>query len=211
MTASDLLCKPHFFHRLIVYNKCMLVLKEHLWGMPILSLQTGTQIAQTAAPIIDPRELKIVAFYCEGPHLDTSPAVLHIDDIREISNLGFIVDGAESIMPPTDLVRLQQIIGFNFQLEGKLVVEDSGRKVGKVHNYTVDTKSFYITQIHAQPNIWQSFSVSDVPVGRAQIKEITDDKIVVRSATIPAKQQAAPMHNPFHQHQPQTEASHSHK
>ena len=179
--------------------------------MPILSLQTGTQIAQTAEPIIDPRELKIVAFYCEGPHLDTSPAILHIDDIREISNLGLIVDGAESIMPPTDLVRLQQIIGFNFHLDGKLVVEESGRKLGKVHNYTVDTKSFYITQIHAQPNIWQSFSVSDIPVGRTQIKEITDDKVIVRSTTIPAKQQAQPIHNPFHQHQPQTEASHSHK
>lgn len=189
----------------------MLVLKEHLLGMPILSLQTGAQIAQTAQPIIDPRELKIIAFYCEGPHLDTSPAVLHIDDIREISNLGFIVDGAESIMSPADLVRLQQIIGFNFQLEGKLVVEESGRKIGKVHNYTVDTRSFYITQIHAQPNIWQSFSVSDVPVGRTQIKEITDNKIIVRSTTIPAKQQSAPMRNPFRQHQPQTEASHSHE
>ena len=179
--------------------------------MPILGLQTGTQIAQTAEPIIDPRELKIVAFYCEGPHLDISPAILHIDDIREISNLGLIVDGAESIMPPTDLVRLQQIIGFNFHLDGKLVVEESGRKLGKVHNYTVDTKSFYITQIHAQPNIWQSFSVSDIPVGRTQIKEITDDKVIVRSTTIPAKQQPQPIHNPFHQHQPQTEASHSHK
>lgn len=189
----------------------MLVLKERITEMPIMSLQTGAQIAVTAEPIIDPRELKIVAFYCQGPHLDSTPAILHVDDIREISHLGLIVDDAESIMSPEGLVRLQQVIGFNFTLEGKTAVEESGRKIGKVTNYTVDIPLFYITQLHVQPSIFKSWGMAEVIIGRNQIKEITDSKIVVRSATV---KERAPVHarrlaqNPFRSH-PQTEATHS--
>lgn len=190
----------------------MLVLKERLENVPIMSLQTGAEIAQTEKPIIDPRQLTIVAFYCQGPNLETTPAVLHVDDIREAGSLGFIVDDADAIMSPRDLVRLQQIIGYNFTLEGKQVIDDTGQKIGKVSNYTVDMRSFYITQLQVQPGILQSWSTAQVLIGRNQIIEMNDKNIIVKSAII--KGDAAPAkrslpHNPFHQSQPQPEASHA--
>lgn len=186
----------------------MLVLKDHLIDVPVMSLQTGAEIARTERPIIDPRQLTIVAFYCQGPMLDVNPAILHIDDIREFGSLGFIVDSADVIMSPTDLVRLQQVIGFQFMLEGKMVIDDRGHKIGKVSNYTVDLRSFYITQLEVQPGIFRSWSTSQVLIGRTQIIEISDSKIIVSSATA----QAAPTkralnHNPFRA--PQTEVSHA--
>jgi sporulation protein YlmC with PRC-barrel domain len=186
----------------------MLVLKERLINVPIMSLQTGVEIAQTQQPIIDPRQLTIVAFYCQGSKLETTPAVLHVDDIREAGSLGFIVDDADAIMSPRDLVRLQQIIGYNFRLEGKQVVDDQGQKIGKVSNYTVDMRSFYITQLQVQPGILQSWSTAQVLIGRNQIIEVNDSKIIVKSATVkPEPAKRAIPHNPFHQSQPQPEAS----
>ncbi|HSW81344.1 MAG TPA: PRC-barrel domain-containing protein [Candidatus Saccharimonas sp.] len=188
----------------------MLILKERLTNIPILSLQTGAELARTSQPIIDPRELTIVAFYCQGPLLDFNPAILHIDDIREFSNVGFIVDGADVIMPPDGLVRLQQVINFNFALEGKQVVDDTGRKMGKVSNYTVDGNSFYIRQIIVEPQIWQAWNTAEIRIGRQQIIEITDKQIIVKSPTI-RKTTPAVHHtltqNPFKQAQP--EASHA--
>lgn len=185
----------------------MLVLKERLIDVPIMSLQTGAQIATTERPIIDPRQLTIVAFYCQGPKLDVSPAILHVDDIREAGALGFIVDDADVIMSPNDLVRLQQVIGFNFSLDGKLVVDERGQKLGKVGNYTVDMRSFYITQLQVQPSLLQSWSTAQVLIGRNQIIEISDSKIIVKAATVKEEQpKHAVPHNPFKQ-QPQAEAS----
>jgi len=188
----------------------MLVLKERIINLPIMSLQTSAEIARTEQPIIDPRQLKVVAFYCQGPQLDAHPAVLHVDDIREISNLGYIVDSAEVIMSPDGLVRLQQVIGFNFILEGKQVVEESGRKVGKVSNYTVNTRSFYITQLHVQPSLWQAWATAEILIGRTQIIEINDTKIIVKSATIrkeaPVQAKSRIVENPFRP-QPQAEAT----
>lgn len=177
-----------------------------------MSLQTGVQIAQTSRPIIDPRDLTIVAFYCEGPRLDVNPAILHIEDIREFSNLGFIVDSAQVIMSPNDLVRLQQVIGFNFALDDKLVVDDAGRKIGKVSNYSLDSRSFYIMQIYAQPTIWSAWNTAEVVISRQQIIQIDDAKIIVKSPTIPKKATASRqqlVQNPFSNHSPQPEATHA--
>jgi sporulation protein YlmC with PRC-barrel domain len=176
-----------------------------------MSLQTGAEIARTDRPIIDPRQLTIVAFYCQGPKLDVDPAVLHIDDIREYGSLGFIVDSADNLMSPNDLVRLQQVLNFNFALEGKQVVEETGRKVGKVSNFTVDTRSFYITQLEVQQGFMHSLTMASVLIGRTQIVEITDKKIIVRSATIAKEAPATPklVDNPFKSAQPQAEVSHA--
>lgn len=186
----------------------MLVLKDSVENVPIMSLQTGVEIATTQKAIIDPRRLTIVAFYCQGPKLDVSPAILHVDDIREASKLGFIVDSADVIMTPNDLVRLQQVLDFHFALEGKMVIEETGRKIGKVHDYTIEIPSFYITKLHVQPGMLQSFMTADVVIGRTQIIEIDDKKIVVRSATVPIAKPTHVVENPFAKHaHPQAEAS----
>lgn len=192
------------------YTKIMLILKDRLLNVPIMSLQTGGEIARTAAPIIDPRQLKIVAFYCEGHHLDVKPAILHTEDIREIADVGFIVDSADDIMAPTDLVRLQNILDFHFELVGKQVVEENGRKLGKVIDYTLDNQSFYIIKLHVKPGMMQAWKTTELIIGRTQIREIDETKIIVKSATNKAVQPLKSMQrivdNPFRSH-PQPEAS----
>src|SRR5687767_5560947 len=103
----------------------MLILQERLQDVPVMSLQTGAQIAKTNTFIIDPRQLKVVAFYLSGPRLDVNPAVLNVADVREFGSMGLIVDSADVITAPDDLVRLREVLEFNFRLENKQVVTES--------------------------------------------------------------------------------------
>lgn len=162
----------------------MLILKDRLLNMPVMSLQTGGEVAQTDQFIIDPRQLKVVAFYCKGARLDVSPAILHTEDIREFSDLGLIVDSADNIMSPDGLVRLKDILDYNFTLENTQVVEDTGRKIGKVINFAVDSGSFLVIKLHVKPGVLQAWRTAEVLIDRSQIKAITDEHIVVRAATI---------------------------
>ena len=164
-----------------------------------MSLQTGTRVGAAMAHIIDPRRLTIVAFYCEGPLIDYSPAILHVSDIREFSSIGFIVDSADNVMPQDDLVRLKEILEFKFELIGKQVVESGGRKLGKVANYTVDSESFFIVKLHVQLGLLRSFAQTELIIDRTQIVEINDKHIVVRRATIEDEQRATMpvIDNPF--------------
>jgi len=193
--------------------------RDRLLNLPVMSLQTGTQVGIAVGHIIDPRRLNIVAFYCEGPLIDFAPAILHTTDIREFSSIGLIVDSADNIMPPDDLVRLKEIIDYGFDLEGKLVIEEGGHKLGKVGGYTIDSESFYVVKLHVRPTFFQSFGQAELLVDRTQIREINDKHIVVRRATVQDEQPAAfkPMpsiDNPFRKSShtvPEAHGSHAHK
>jgi sporulation protein YlmC with PRC-barrel domain len=196
----------------------MLLPRDRLLNLPVMSLQTGTQVGTAVRHIIDPRRLNIVAFYCEGPLIDFNPAILHISDIREFSSIGLIVDSADNIMPPDDLVRLKEIMDYNFDLEGKPVVEEGGHKLGKVGNYTVDSESFYIVKLHVRPTLLQSFGRAELLVDRTQIREINDKQIVVQRATVQDENRArfSPLpaiDNPFRKPHgmPEAHSSSSHK
>jgi len=183
------------------YNKIMLFLKERLEHMPIMSLQTGAQIAETGQFIIDPRQLKIVAFYCTGPRLDTNPAILNVSDIREIGEMGVIVDSADVLMSPEDLVRLQEVLNYNFALDNKYVITESGDKIGTVINYTLDSTTLYVVKLQVRPGLWQSWTTTELVIDRSQIVQVTDDEVVVKDAHVKDEKRVAAakpvLENPF--------------
>lgn len=191
----------------------MLLQKESLEDAPIMSLQTGAAIAQTSQIIIDPRELKVVGFYCTGPRLDVQPAILTIPDIREMSDIGLIVDSADVLMSPDDLIRLKEVLNFHFELENKPVVTKSGQKLGKVATYTLDNTTLFIIKLHVRPNGLRAFKTTELVIDRSQIMQVTDDEVIVKDAKIKDEAKipvAGPViENPF-RHVPAEGTSQSH-
>jgi uncharacterized protein YrrD len=188
----------------------MLVLNTRLSNIPIQSLQTGTVVGYTKEPIIDPRQLNVVAFYCTGTHLNGT-AILHVSDIREVGSLGIIVDSAESIMPPDDLVRLQEIINFHFALIGKPVVDTHHTSLGKVETYGTDLQSFYIRKLNIKQPALRNFWGNTLLIDRTQVVEVSDEHITVNAPDIRSKiadhtsQLLGP--NPFRRPQPHTDSA----
>ncbi len=122
----------------------MLLLNEQVESVPIMSLQNGGQLGIATEPIIDPRKLQVIAFHVGGPRVN-EPSVLHSIDIREIGQLGFIVDSADNIMVIDDsLVRLQEVLNFKFSLIGKTVIDDHKNKIGKVVEYSVESEGMFV-------------------------------------------------------------------
>lgn len=186
----------------------MLVYSDRLNNVPVLSLQTGSPLATTSTPLIDPRRLHVIAFYCEGPLVDVQPAVLHTTDIREFSDIGIIVDGSDNIMSPEGLVRLQEIIDFDFPLIGMKVIDNHQKKIGKVYDYTVETESFIIKKLSIKRPLLQSLNDTELLIDREQIIEITHDTIIVRAPSVEVRHTEAIQHqfvNPFRKTDPQTE------
>lgn len=162
-----------------------------------MSLQSGTQLGTIGEPIIDPRKLKVVAYYVLGPRI-SGVSVVHAADIREYGPLGFIVDSADDIMEvDEDLVRLQEVISFNFTLTNKPVIDDTKKKLGKVVDYTLESESFLVQKLHVSQSLVKNITSSNLLIHRTQIIEVTDSNILVRSATIPKQVGLAQALNPF--------------
>lgn len=175
----------------------MLLPINRLLNCPVMSLQTGAELARTDEPIIDPRKMTIVAFYVEGRALDQHPSVLHVSDIRELSDIGMIIDDSEKLMPPDDLVRLLEVVGFGFKLPGIQVVDEHGRKLGKVSDYAIEPESYTIQQIYTEQSLLKSFSTVSNVIHRSQIVSVTNDRIIVSSPTVPGDAREAKVTSGF--------------
>jgi uncharacterized protein YrrD len=169
----------------------MLIPITHFHEFPVMSLQTGSQLASLGEPIIDPRKLTVVAFYVTGPQLDEAGSLLHVTDIRELSDIGAIVDSSDSLMAPDGLVRLQEIIDFNFKLIGTKVEDEHGHHLGKVDDFALEAETYSIQQIYTKPSLLSSFTATTNIIHRNQIVSVTNEKIVVKSPTITENVQQA--------------------
>lgn len=162
----------------------MLTVGATLRNIPILSLQTGHQVAKTESEVIDPAHLTIVAYYVKGETLDFSPALLRVADIREISKLGMIVNSSDDLVRPEDLITMKNVLDLHFELEGMPVIDTHGEKLGKVIRYTFDLNSFVIQQIHVRRPLLKSFADAELIVHRHQIVAITSKQITVHAPDI---------------------------
>jgi len=186
----------------------MLVFGSRLINTPVLSLQTGRELARANHPIIDPRHLTIVAYEVTGPRLDQTPSLLRIADVREFSDIGMIIDSSDELVGPSDVIKLSEIIELNFKLIDLPVKDERGRKLGRVVDYSVEVPSFVIAQLSVKRPLFRSLNDSELLIHRSQIAEITDDQIIVKSAEDkpkPIKQSARQYTNPFRSQTPQTD------
>jgi len=159
----------------------MLVLHNNFIGKPVASIQSGHRVAITRDLLIDPRDMRIFALIVDSPNLGTN-LVIHSEDIRDFNHQGIIIDTNDQLMEfDDDLVRLKNVADINFQLTNKKVYTETGKKLGKVSDYVVDTTDFLITKIHVNRSVAKSLGTSELIIDRSQIVKVTDHKIIVKS------------------------------
>lgn len=182
----------------------MLIPGIKLLNSPVMSLQTGTMIAETDRAIIDPRKLQVVAYELSGPLLDRHPSLLRTEDIRELADVGMIVDSSDELVSPDDIIKLKEIYELNFPLIGIQVVDDKKHKLGKVIGYTMELGNFVIQQINVKRPIMKSLGDTELLIHRSQIVSMTPSTITVKAGKInsePVKVATRAYVNPFRQSQ----------
>lgn len=191
----------------------MLILGSRLNETPVLSLQTGTKLAHTTRALIDPSNLTVTAYEVEGPLLDMRPSFLRVNEIRENGSLGMIIDSSDDLVGLEDVIRLRALYDLNFELIGMPVLTEQRQKLGKVEDYTLESDSFVIQQLHIKRGFFKGITDTGLLIGRAQIVEITDHEIIVKStarkiANNPVMEATRHEYvNPFRKPSPQVESS----
>lgn len=159
----------------------MILIGSKLLHTPIMSLQTGGELARTEKPIIDPANLKIVAYEVKGSLLTENPSLLTVADIREMSDIGMIIDSSDDFVTPGDVIKIKQIYELSFPLVGLTVKDEKRHKLGKVTDYTLDVSSFIVQQLIVKRPLLYSINDTELVIHRSQIIEINNDAIIVHS------------------------------
>ena len=190
----------------------MMLLGSTLLNTAVMSIQTGGELARTIAPIIDSANLKVLAYELEGPLLESNATTLiRLADVRELSDIGLIVDSSDEFVRPEDVIELNEVYSRHFRLIGMNVTDERRQKLGKVVDFTVETGSYFIQQLTVRRPLLKSLNDTELLVHRSQIIEINDRAIVVHSE---AKVPEPELHevigsyvNPFRKPESNTESS----
>lgn len=186
----------------------MLISFERFIDTPVMSLQTGSELARTSKILIDPRDLTIVAYELIGPMLDQRPSFLRPVDVRELSNLGLIVDSSDEFVGIDDVIRIKQVHDYHFDLMGLDVIDERKKKLGKVHGFSVDSASFSVQQLAVKRPLLKSFGETELLINRSQVVEVRETHLSVRTATTDATEKTSirDYANPFRNASVQPEA-----
>lgn len=181
------------------YNRLMYAIASKLTPLPVLSLQTGLQVATIKRVILDPAELQAVAFACSTPKRNTPILALMIRDIRELAVDCVIIDSEDELTELSDIVRLQALMDSPFELDGITVDSDMGRRLGSVEDFTINVESSMVQKLYVKQSIIRSFFGSSLIIDRTQIVDVSPQKIIVREASLKAgvlSRKAVPDTNP---------------
>ena len=175
-----------------------------------MGLQTGAELARTQTAIISPSTLAIVAYVVEGPNLDHDPSLLLVKDIREMGDVGMIIDSSDEFVSDEDVIKLKPLYDLGFTVVDKQVLDEKRRKLGKVTDYVVDADSFVIQQLNVKRPLLKSLNDAELVIHRSQIVEVNDTEIIVKMTDIKATavvQRATTRAyvNPFRHSNPQPE------
>lgn len=169
----------------------MLLSYTNLMNYPVLSMHVGAEIARMGRPVIDPNDLKVMAYEVYGPMVGGEVGnILMVRDIRELADMGAIVDSTDVLVNQVDVVRLDKIMRLNFHLIGHRVVTKKGTKLGKVIDFTLNPDTFMIQQLIVKRPLSKSFFDPELLIGRSEIVEVDDDKVVVKDEEAKIREKA---------------------
>jgi sporulation protein YlmC with PRC-barrel domain len=153
-------------------------------GQPIISLQTGRIVAWVSQPILEITTFKIVGLLCQSA-ANKQNLLLISGDIRQYAPDCIIIDNEDELTDPSDIVRLSSSLKNRYSPLGKPVVDESGRKLGTVEDYSINLDSNHIQKLYVRKSLIHALLGSNFIIDRTQIIDITPNRITVRDLTIP--------------------------
>jgi uncharacterized protein YrrD len=157
----------------------MLILSEAISGKKVMSLHAGGAIATISEPIIDPVNLKIVAFSVTARGMKYFSA-LHSNDIREWGPLGAIVNSEDALIEVDEnMPIIKNLVEEGFKLANINVRTESGKRIGKVRNFIFESDGYFVVKINIESRSLMGLISTPKCIERDSIVNVTKKYIVI--------------------------------
>lgn len=163
------------------YNPGMLLLLKDVIDRPVNDLRTGQVTGYCLGPLLDPKKLQAVGFWCKLSG-QKKPKILLLQDNREFNKKGFFVDDQTALSDPEELVRFSGLIKADFELLGKKVKSEL-RNIGKVEDYCFN-ENFFVQKLYVSQPLIKSLVNSSLIIDRRQVIDVKPSYILVDEALI---------------------------
>ena len=168
----------------------MLKFYSELRGWEVASLRSQAKLAKVQDFLFDPRNGRIPAVIVLPKGVIGLPrgsALLPAEAILGWQEGMVFIQDEEAITPPEDLVRLKDLVDGHFSLIGVRVLTESGKKIGTVEDYSVETKLLSINKLVVRRQLWWFFSFQEV-IPLKRVVSMEPKRVVIKDDEGWAKQ-----------------------
>lgn len=111
---------------------------SELEGMPVVTLDTATTVAELRDVLFDPERSTVIGFTLRGRGLLSSPllGILPVEWVRSIGRDAVMIASEESLVRDRD--GMQATVGQQEEIIGKEVVTDTGASLGTIRDVVMD-------------------------------------------------------------------------
>lgn len=161
-----------------------------LIGSEVLLSQERAQVGPVSDVIIDPLDGAFLGISV----LDSVEKVKKVIPAIEIKGIGsgfVLVRDFKSLTEIEDVVRIKKALETQIKILGSKVETESGQKIGKVENATINLKMLALEKLYVNPPLSISFLAKQLIIPSAKIVEIQKKKIIISDEFAKAKKKAA--------------------
>jgi uncharacterized protein YrrD len=154
-------------------------------GSEVLVKRERLQAGKVAEVIISPDDGVFL-----GVTTNTFPNKKTAVPASEIQGIGdglILIKEAESIGELEDIIRIKEVIDRKTKIIGQKVFTESGQRLGKCVNATLNLKYQKLDKIYVSPGAVIAFLASDLIIPAKNIVEIKKDRIVVTDEYLKVK------------------------
>jgi sporulation protein YlmC with PRC-barrel domain len=143
-------------------------------GMPVMTLQEGERLGQVRDLILDPAARQVVALVLDR-RAAKEDQVIATANVRNVGAAAITVEDRSSLVPLSRIPRFQELARSRKPIQGKMVISETGARLGQVDDLEVDVQTFRIVSLTLKGTLGHGRVIS-----AELVRTIGSDAIVVR-------------------------------
>lgn len=128
----------------------MLVLYSKIIGLPIIETRNQTKVGEVFELILQKTDIEVSGIVLKNTGLFSKQMVISSTDLIEISADAVLVSSEDAITTLEEAMRLKEQISKGYTGVGQKIYTKSGKYIGKVFDFLVDSSSFSIKKLYTK-------------------------------------------------------------
>lgn len=132
----------------------MFIEARKLIGLPLAAMETQSKIGEIREVLIEPENGKLLGFLVQqgatGWRIFSPLKALAVVDVKAWDPHGLVTQSLENLVEPQEIVRIQEVLDKKIKLLGLPAKTESGKNLGKVEDFLIDSVTETVVKIYLQ-------------------------------------------------------------
>lgn len=137
--------------------------------------------------IINPENKKAIGMSLKIAGRKGKEAVFNASDITGVGTNFIMIDSADNISPPDEIIRIKEVLDLEIKLVGSKVIDEDGKHLGKVRDWSVNLKTMYLARIYVVSSSLVKAFAQDLIISGSNIVKIEKNEVIVRGGSVKSK------------------------